>query len=51
MVTLNLNLFADDIKLYSPFNVDVSNCGDPAVSLSLSLSLSLSMYIYIYIYI
>jgi len=30
-----LKLFADDIKLYSSFNVDVSNCGDIRQSLDL----------------
>jgi hypothetical protein len=30
-----LKLFADDVKLYSSFNVDVSNCGDLQQSLDL----------------
>ena len=30
-----LKLFADDVKLYSAFNVDVSNCGDLQQSLDL----------------
>jgi len=33
--TTKLKLIADDINLYSSFNVDVSNCGDIQQSLDL----------------